>query len=436
MGPNGRPKVQSGLAAIILKELRRFFTDRRMVLTTIILPGLMIYLLYTLIGGAVGSLTSVDNTKSIYVVNLPDSLKAQISTAGLNFEASDNSQVDALKQQVTDKDADLLVVFPADFDAQVNAQLAAVSSDHGGGNVTDSTSTSNGNANGNANGSTAAATTSNPPQIAVYYNSVSTSSTQQFSAVTQFLDSYKNSLAPLFSVNDPGQDGTSFDLASAKDSSGFVFSMMLPMLILIFLFTSCMSIGPESIAGEKERGTIATLLVTPLKRWQLALGKIVSLSCIALLGGLSSFIGVMLSLPKLMNSGSTVGTSSLTIYSVSDYLLLLGVILSTVLVFVGLISMLSALARGVREASTYVMPLMIVVALVGATGMFSQTATSNLMYYLIPAYNSVQSMIGIFSFAASPLHIAITIGVNVIIAGICVIGLTRMFESERIVFSR
>ena len=42
---------------------------------------------------------------------------------------------------------------------------------------------------------------------------------------------------------------------------------------------------------EKERGTIATLLVTPMKRGQLAMGKIISLGIIGLLSGISSFVG-------------------------------------------------------------------------------------------------------------------------------------------------
>jgi ABC-type Na+ efflux pump permease subunit len=59
--------------------------------------------------------------------------------------------------------------------------------------------------------------------------------------------------------------------------------MILPFLILSFLFSGCLAVTPESIAGEKERGTIATLLVTPIKRRELAIGKIISLSILATL---------------------------------------------------------------------------------------------------------------------------------------------------------
>mgnify|MGYP002564867313 CR=1 FL=1 len=73
--------------------------------------------------------------------------------------------------------------------------------------------------------------------------------------------------------------------------------------MMVFLFSGCMAVAPESIAGEKERGSIATLLVTPLGRGELAMGKVISLGCISLLSGASSFLGTMLSLPKLMGAG-------------------------------------------------------------------------------------------------------------------------------------
>lgn len=92
---------------------------------------------------------------------------------------------------------------------------------------------------------------------------------------------------------------------------------MLPMLLMIFLFSGCMSVAPEAIAGEKERGTIATILVTPTKHSELAVGKIFALSIIALLSGASSTLGTILSLPKLMGG---VETMSAAYYTAADYL--------------------------------------------------------------------------------------------------------------------
>jgi len=194
-----------------------------------------------------------------------------------------------------------------------------------------------------------------------------------------------------------------------------------------------MSIAPESIAGEKERGTIATLLVTPAKRSQLAAGKILSLGAIAFLCGLSSAIGTFLSLPKMMGGGEAV---SMAIYSTSDYAMVLLLILSTVLLIISMLSVISAFARTVKEAGMAVMPLMIIVMLIGVTGMLGSGAQTEKIYYAIPLYNSVQAMSGIFSLQTSAANVAIACVSNLVYALICGFALTKMFNSEKVMFSK
>lgn len=138
--------------------------------------------------------------------------------------------------------------------------------------------------------------------------------------------------------------------------------------MLIFLYSGCMSIAPDSIAGEKERGTLATMLVTPMKRGNLAVGKILSLGTLALLSGLSSFIGTITSLPKMM--GGAMDGMNTAVYGAGEYLALLGIILSTVLLFVSIISVVSAFSKNVKEATTYLVPFMVLVMLCGVAGMF------------------------------------------------------------------
>ena len=81
-------------------------------------------------------------------------------------------------------------------------------------------------------------------------------------------------MANKFDVNHADSKADTFDMADDKDSTAQLFSSMLPFLLLIFLYSGCISVAPESIAGEKERGTIASLLITPVKRSHIALGKI------------------------------------------------------------------------------------------------------------------------------------------------------------------
>jgi sodium transport system permease protein len=385
------------------KEFTRFFTDRRMVLTTVLMPGLMIYLLYSFMGSGLASQfeTAEDYKASVYAVDFPGSMRSlEDGEALLQFTEISRKDIDKAKEELTSSEAgfDVLAVFPEDFDVQVAAY-----------DVT---------------------TGAKAPAVELYYNSTDNDSQSSYNMLTEMLNTYESALANKFDIN-PGGEG--YDMATDEDLSARIFSMMVPMLMMVFLFSGCMAVAPESIAGEKERGTIATLLVTPMKRSHLAIGKIVSLSAIAILSGLSSFLGMMLSLPKMMGGAEGVDAS---VYNMTDYILVLLVVLSTVLVIITIVSVISAFARNVKEATGWVTPVMIISMLLGVTSMMPSLCKTEPVWFLIPLYNSVQSMNGIFSMNADVLNIVVTVVANVCYAGIGVFVLAKMFDNEKIMFSK
>ena len=394
--------MSRNVITIMKKEFARFFGDKRLLFTSILMPGIMIYVMYTFIGqGLMTQFTAQDDyVYRIHTVNLPESFSFLKEQDGISVEEDSSGDVEMVKAMLEEQQADLLLVFPEQFDEAVAGYDPA-------------------SASGAA------------PDVEMYYNSVSTESQTAYSMVYEILDEYESSLANKFDVN--ADEGTDYDMATDKDSTAQIFSMMLPMLMMMFLFSGCVAVAPESIVGEKERGTIATLLVTPMRRSELAFGKIISLSVIGLLSGLSSFVGTMLSLPQLM--GGAADGMSAAVYSVVDYVLLLFVILSTVLVVIGGISVLSGLAKSVKEAGTMVTPLMILVMLISITAMFGSGAPEEPWWYLIPFYNSVQCMNGIFSFTMIPVNFAVTIVSNVVYALLMVVALTRIFDSEKIMYN-
>ncbi len=392
--------MKSNMMTIIKKELARFFGDKRMVMTTILLPGLMIYLLYTLMGEVMtNQFTAEENfVASGYVVNMPEEMEDMFGQLPVEWTDAQVGEVAEIQEQMAAKEADILLVFPENF-AEVMAAYDVTS------------------------GVTA-------PNVEVYYNSADPESGSVNSMIHSLLASYEAALTNKFDVN-AGE--VKYDMASDKDMTGQMFAMLLPMLLMTFLFSGCISVAPESIAGEKERGTIATLLVTPMKRSALAMGKIISLSCISLLSGLSSFIGTMLSLPKMM--GSTTGLDA-SYYTVQDYVLLLGVILSTVLLLVALISIISAFAKSIKEASGICSPLMILTMVVSLVPMMGAEQLEKIGMFFIPILNSVLCMNAIFSFEADIVKIIVTIIVNVVYAAALTFGLTKIFNSENAMFSK
>lgn len=401
----------SNSLTIIKKEFARFFGDRQLIFTAIIMPGLLIYLIYSFMGTGIESMIQegANDKVTVRVENMPQSIAPM-------FDGADSMNITVLPCPFTQQDIDqledkdlntVLMRFPTDFDTQLatyNPQSGELA-----------------------------------PNIEIYYNSTNNATQRVFLMLESMLTVYEESICNRFDIN--RVDGTdeeepvSFDQATEDNIGAMIWSKILPMLILMMLFSGVMAIAPSAIAGEKERGTIATLLVTPMRRNELALGKIVSLSGIALLSGISSFIGIALSLPKMIQGD--VDTSALGFhYATGDYFVLLLTILATVLIMASAVSLLSALAKDVKNAGTMVLPLMLVVMLCGLLPMFQTRASENLVIYLIPFYNSIEVMTAVFAHEMQWMPVIITLAANVVYTGIAVWGLTRMFNSEKIMFSK
>ena len=170
-------------------------------------------------------------------------------------------------------------------------------------------------------------------------------------------------------------------------------------------------------------------------RQGLALGKIFALSIIALLSGISSFIGTFASLPAMYSGMSDNITVSF--YGTKDFVMLFVIIIVTTILMVTIISVLSAFAKSVKEAGTIIGPLMIVIMVVSILPMLSGSdSTPPVSTFFIPLYNSVICMNGIFKFSYSAADVAISAVVNIIVTGVLVVVLTKMFDSEKVMFSK
>ena len=381
------------------KEFARFFKDKRLVLGTLILPGVLIFALYTLMGSAFNDSAQ---TYSVKVVHSSAAFIQMFEAAEgedkiFQFEEASENEIGAVQDSIRKGETDALVVLPENFDAIL-----------AGGQFVPSIEA---------------------PEIQIFYDSTETSSYNAYNAIVSVLTAFESAYGSLYSINFTGGG----DLTTAQEASAEYYAMLLPFLVLIFLYSGCMGIAPESIAGEKERGTIATLLVTPIRRSELVVGKILSLSALSVLSAVSSFIGTFLSLPKLMGQGYG---DAFAAYSIGQYLALFAVMISAVLLIVSLISILSSLARSVKEATTYAVPLMILVMLVGVSSMFFGTGGASWPVFLIPVYNIVQVMAEIFSMQFSALHFLITVASNLVYVILLVLLLAKMFNSEKIVFNK
>ncbi len=396
--------MKSNVLTIIKKEFDRVFRDRQLMFTTIILPGLLIYFIYSFMGSSADKLTQQNREESVTVQvdNLPQSVAQSFNALSGNVTLSQSAfgqaEIDALKDKNVNT---VLVRFPADFDAAVSTYTTA-----------DSTPA---------------------PNIEIYYNSTNEATQRIYSIICGALGGYEESIGNRFDINRADSPDVRFNQANDEQVSGQILGRLLPMLILIMLFSGVMSVAQNSIAGEKERGTIATLLVTPMHRSELAFGKIVAISGISLLSAISSFIGIVLSLPNMI--GGMGGAVSFN-YGTSDYIVLFAIIISTVLIMAAIVSILSTLAKDVKNAASLCMPLMLVMVFLGIISMLSSDISTNTAVYLIPFYNSTLAMTALLQHELALLNAVVTVGANIAYTVCAVLVLTKMFNNEKVMFSR
>ncbi len=391
--------MRNNVFAIAKKEFARFFSNRASAILSIVLPGAMIFVMWTFMGSTLqGMFEDEENTQAIIVVvNEPDNVAHIVPSEFFVVKSAEAvPHVETMREAIAGGTVDAYVVFPEDFE-----EVVATHDPSSGKRA---------------------------PHVEIFYNSSNTKSLMTYGTLDSALEGYESLLANRFDVN--AQAGL-YDLALEEEITGSFVVMLAPLFLLLFTFTSCMSLAAESVAGEKERGTIATLLATPVKRQDIALGKIIAIATIGLMTAISSMVGVFTALPNLLG-----GEIDVNVYSVTDLALLVPVMSVTALLIVMTVLIVSTLAKTVKEATMFLTPLMIVVMLVGLGGMFGNVAPNDWWVYIIPLYNSVQCMVGIFGFDPHPTYIALCTISNILYIGIGVFILQRMFDSEKIMFNR
>jgi sodium transport system permease protein len=408
--------MSNDLLTIVKKELKRVFDDKRLVFTAIILPALAIAVIYSIMGMMIDNMvdTMQQHVPIVYVENAPEEFLRLAKTPAYltSMELNDaNGDLESIKSQIYSGEVDLLIVFEDDTEVMIS-------------NYQDY---------------------DRLPNITTFYNSSEdNSSTARFRLFPNLLEQYEKMIigyrlgnaqyASVFAVD---RIEETHDIVDEQKAAGRSFSTLFPVLITIFLFSGGMGIGMDTIAGEKERGTMATLLITPVKRETIAFGKIIGLGIISFISAISSFIGIVASLPfskALFATGSGDVSLGALGFGVSEFALLLALMVTMVGVFVGFISLLSVFAKNVKEAGTYVTPLFMIIMVLGFMNMFNMNSVE-LSTYAIPIYGSVAALRAMFMFEASTVGILITCLVNIVLTGVLVVLIKNMFNNEKIMFS-
>ncbi len=265
------------------------------------------------------------------------------------------------------------------------------------------------------------------PMVEIYYRSADEESGAFYNFASAVLNAFESAQTNLFDIN----AGEGYDLSGEGSIFASVMGSVLPFIVVALVFSSCMSVTLESVAGEKERGTLATILVTSVKRTHVALGKVLPLACVALIGAFSSFLGIALSMPKLV--GVSVGAFAGS-YGFLSYFMLLLLIFSIVPLIVTMISAVSAYSKSVKEATAYTSVIMVFVMVISLVSSFLEGVGG--WVCVIPILNAVISMQGVLAMNFAVWQALVSAGLNIVYTGALVLLIAKMLSSEKIMFGK
>jgi sodium transport system permease protein len=229
------------------------------------------------------------------------------------------------------------------------------------------------------------------------------------------------------------------NVAAPERVGGNAFGGLVPYLLILLSFVGAMYPAMDLTAGEKERGTMETILCSPVARIELVLGKFLLVMTASLATVVSSLFSLLLNLgvaaPLLFKSVDEAmrGVGGLPTLSVPGLFGVVVLVLPLAVLFSALLLTISLCAKSYKEAQTYVSPLIFVVVL-PAIGALLPGVELNAKLALVPILNvalASKEMVG-GNFPAG--LVALIFFSTSIYAAAALAFAVRMFEREDVIF--
>jgi sodium transport system permease protein len=154
------------------------------------------------------------------------------------------------------------------------------------------------------------------------------------------------------------------DVAEGKQRQAALWSKILPFVLVIWALTGAFYPAVDLCAGEKERGTLETLLCSPADRQEIVWGKLLTVALFSLVTSLLNLVSMagtgltVMSRMQLPMGGAALGLE------MPQFAMLVWVVLALLplsALFSALSLGLATMARSSKEGQYYLMPLLLVV---------------------------------------------------------------------------
>lgn len=223
------------------------------------------------------------------------------------------------------------------------------------------------------------------------------------------------------------------DISSIREKMGQRIGGMLPYLLVIFCFLGAMYPAIDLAAGEKERGTMETLLVSPATRLQIVVGKFLVVTASGIFTALSSVLWLYLVFRQSKMIPPEILSVVLKLIEWKSLLLFFSMIIPLCAFFAAILLSVSVFAKSYKEASSIIAPLNMIIIIPVLIGIFPGIKLSSTTA-LIPILNISLATKEIIAGTISSWLMAEVFLVLFALAAVGLIFCTHWFNREAVIF--
>jgi sodium transport system permease protein len=231
---------------------------------------------------------------------------------------------------------------------------------------------------------------------------------------------------------------TTVDASSKAETGAGVLGWLIPYFIALFVLTGGQATAIDATAGEKERGTLESLLVAPVRRSEVVVAKTMATMTYGLGASIMGIIGYSISgvlVRALLGSGD-VPSAFVGSFHFSPTILLM--LLVSAILMAGFISSLvigiAIFAKSYKQAQSYIAPLAMIIVIPAVGLQFADFFSFGNAIYLVPILNILLLMNDVMKGIATPLHAILTWGSTLVYAGLLLSFAYRNFRREDVLF--
>ena len=229
------------------------------------------------------------------------------------------------------------------------------------------------------------------------------------------------------------------NVAPPEKVGGNLVGGLVPYLFILLCYTGAMYSAMDLTAGEKERGTMETILCSPVARTDLVLGKFLMVLTASLTAALISMISMGLT---FVVGGILMGATRMTaaakagplpMLDPAGLLLVLAMVLPVAVLFSAVLLAVSLFAKTIKEASSYVSPMIMLIIIPAMMGLMPGVEL-NARLALVPILNialvSKELVSGVFHWQ----YLALIFGSTCVYAAAALAFCVHLFNREEVLF--